>query len=92
MLAQTIVPIRILQRIADSLVEATFGRQGVKLPNVIRVENHVRLLLRLIEHEILHQELNIPDAAATLFEIEQLTVATIELLAHALPHRDHIVC
>ena len=70
MVTQAIVAVRVLQRVSHCEINAPGIRQCVELPNIVGVINDVRVVLRIIEDQVLDEEFNVPDSAPTVLQIE----------------------
>ena len=53
--------------------------------------NDGRLLAGILQHDILHQKLQVTDATCTLLEIKLLRAALVEPLAHFCAHRHYVL-
>ena len=57
-----------------------------QLPDVVGPADQVRVAVRLTQHQVLHQKLDVGDAPWILLDVQQVDCAPGELVAHPLPH------
>jgi len=75
----------------SALVLAKDINQCIELANIVRIEVQRLILPGIGKDQVLHDELDVADAADALFQIEHLCAAFVEAGAHTPPHIDDII-